>query len=253
MIPKKIHFCWYGKGAYNETIQKCIASWEAKLPGYTIKKWDESNTPFDELPFLKMLYKHKKWSFITDYVRLYSIYTEGGIYLDTDIEMLKDFGDLLQEKAFLGFQTTMEASKYPFNSAVIASEAGHPFIRECIEETERKQRLKYNAMGGPPIVTRLLLENYSVKEHKDQLVAGVRLLPKDYFFPFSWLEEFSPECITPNTVCIHWWEDSWTSKKKDFNYFRTSLARKIQKTPLLLKNRWHYTFNRKNFYLTEFV
>ena len=77
MIPKIIHFCWYGKGEYNETIKKCIASWEEKLPDYTIKRWDETNTPFDKLPFLRLLYKQKKWSFITDYVRLYSIYKEG--------------------------------------------------------------------------------------------------------------------------------------------------------------------------------
>ena len=127
-IPKTIHFCWYGKGEYNDTIKKCIKSWEEKLPDYTIKKWDESNTPFKQFPFLKLILKQKKWSYITDFIRLYAIYTEGGIYLDTDIEIVKDFGPLLNEECFLGFEAEIEKQKYPINSAVIGSEKGAHFI-----------------------------------------------------------------------------------------------------------------------------
>ncbi|SNZ00283.1 glycosyltransferase family 32 protein [Flagellimonas pacifica] len=252
MIPKKIHFCWYGHGPYNDTINKCIASWKTKLPDYTIKKWDETNTPFDKFPFLRILYKQKKWSFITDYMRLYSIYTEGGIYLDTDIEILKDFGKLLEEEAFVGYQTTLEESKYPFNSAVVGSTPKNLFIKECIKETERKQRLKYNAMGGPPIVSKVLIQDYGVNQYKDQTINGVKLLTKDYFFPFSWMEEYSPECITENTVCIHWWEESWTVKKKNLSYYVDSVKRKLQKTPTILGNRLKYNINEKGFYLTDF-
>ena len=194
MIPKNIHFCWYGKGEYNETIKKCMASWKEKLPDYTIKKWDETNTPFDKLPFLKMLYNQKKWSFITDYVRLYALYKEGGIYLDTDIEVIKSFDNFLNEKAFVGFQTKLEESKYPLNSAVIGSEKGNKFILDCIKITEKKQRLSFNAMGGPPIVSKVLL-GYGLKDYKKQYLNNVLLLTTEYFFPFAWNEKFTDECI----------------------------------------------------------
>ncbi|MCD8429779.1 hypothetical protein LNJ06_06290 [Tenacibaculum finnmarkense genomovar ulcerans] len=248
MIPKTIHFCWYGKGEYNETIKKCIASWEEKLPDYTIKKWDETNTPFDKLPFLKLLYKQKKWSFITDYVRLYAIYKEGGIYVDTDIEMVKTFDSLLNEKSFVGFQGTLESEKYPLNSAVIGGEKGNEFILDSIKATEEKQRLHFNAMGGPPIVSKVLLE-YGLKEYKKQHLKDVLLLPIEYFFPFPWGGKFTDDCIKEETLCIHWWEDSWGNKKKGFRYLLDSLKRKLQKLPLIFLNKIKFVLNKQNFYL----
>lgn len=247
MIPKIIHFCWYGKGPYNDTIKKCIASWEEKLPDYTIKKWDETNTPFDKLPFLKLLYKQKKWSFISDYMRLYSIYNEGGVYLDTDIEIIKPFGELLNEKSFIGFQSKINESKYPLNSAVIASEKGNLFILDCIKETEKKQRLHFNAMGGPPIVSKVLI-NYGLNEYKKQRINDVLILTTEYFFPFSWEELYTVDCIKKETICIHWWEDSWGNKKKGIKYLVDSFSRKLLKLPLLLKNNLLYVFNKDRFY-----
>lgn len=250
MIPKKIHFCWYGNGEYNDTIKKCIASWKEHLPDYEVKKWDETNTPFNKFPFLKLLHKQKKWSFITDYIRLYSIYTEGGIYLDTDIEMIKDFGNLINENAFVGFQANLEDSKQPLNSAVIGAIKNNLFILDCIKETEKKQRLQFNAMGGPPIVSKVL-KNYGLSTYETQHLNGVKLLTTDYFYPFSWEETYTPECITENTVCIHWWEDSWTTKKKGFAYYINSVKRKLEKAPLISKNNLSYIFNKKNFYLID--
>ncbi|MEX0997673.1 MAG: glycosyltransferase [Flavobacteriaceae bacterium] len=253
MIPKIIHFCWYGKGKYNETITKCIASWKKKLPEYEIKKWDETNTPFDKLPFLNLLYKQKKWSFITDFIRLYAVYTEGGIYLDTDIEILKPFNELLEEQVFLGFQSDLESSKYPLNSAVLGGIKGHEFLYQCLCETEKKQRLKFNAMGGPPIVTQVAFAN-GLKTYKKQYInKGVLLLPTSYFYPFSWEESYTLECIKPETICIHWWEDSWKNKKKKFNYYTDSLERKFEKIPLLVSSWFVYLFNKKNFFSIKSV
>ncbi len=248
MIPKLIHFCWYGKGDYNNTIIKCIASWKKNLPDYEIKKWDETNTPFDNLPFLKLLYKQKKWSFITDFVRLYAVYTEGGIYLDTDIEALKPFDELLKEQVFLGFQSDLESSKYPLNSAVLGGRAGHKFIYECLFETVKKQRLQFNAMGGPPIVSKVAFAN-GLKTYKTQHIhEGVLLLTTPYFYPFSWEESYTPASIKPETLCIHWWEDSWKNKKKGFSYYTDSLKRKIEKIPLIVTSYKSYYLNRKKFF-----
>ena len=128
MIPKKIHYCWYGNGEFNDILKKCMASWKEKLPEYELKKWDESNTPFDKLPFLRLLYKQKKWSLITDYMRLYAIYIEGGIYLDTDIEVFKTFDDLLSNESFIGFQISTFNTKIPVNSAVIGAVKHNSFV-----------------------------------------------------------------------------------------------------------------------------
>lgn len=248
MIPKKIHYCWYGKGTYNDVLKKCIASWNEKLPDYEIKKWDESNTPFEKLPFLKLLYKQKKWSFISDYIRLYAIYTEGGIYLDTDIEVIKKFDDLLNNKAFIGFQTDSINVKSPVNNALIGACKGNSFILDCAKETEKKQRLQFNAMGAP--VLSKVLFGYGLSTYKLQEINGVKVFPVDYFYPLPWKTSFDEiqKYVTKNSYCIHWWQESWTSKNHDLKYYMDSVSRKFQKLPLLIKSRLKYAFNKKSFY-----
>lgn len=254
MIPKIIHFCWYGGGAYSDTINKCIKSWETLLPDYKIVRWDESNTPFDKMPFLDVLYKQKRWAFISDYMRLYALFKHGGIYFDTDIEVIKSFDPLLKEPSFIGFQTEIEASKYPFNTAVMGCEKGNSFVELCLQETEKLQRMNYHAMAAPTISSKLLLQNYSVKEYKTQLLDGVTVLTKDYFYPFSWVEKFTPECITDNTFAIHWWEDSWGNRKKNMKYYWVSFSRKVQRTPNIIVSRLQYIFQKPNdFYLYKKV
>ena len=250
MIPKKIHYCWYGNGIQNDTIKKCISSWKEKMPEYEIKRWDESNTPFEKLPFLQKLYDQKKWSFITDYIRLYSIYTEGGIYLDTDIEMVKTFDSFLNEKAFIGFQGKFENEKFPINSAVLGAQAKNEFILDCIKETERKQRTQFNAMGGPPIAS-YILKSYGLETYKNQHIKDVLVVTSEYFYPFSWQEKFYPECVTNNTICIHWWEDSWKNKKKGLSYILDSGYRKLKKLPIMLLDSIKYTFFKKSFFYID--
>lgn len=245
MIPKIIHFCWFGGGAYSETVQKCIASWEALLPDYRIMRWDESNTPFDQMPFLKVLHKQKRWAFIADYVRLYAIFKHGGIYFDTDIEVIRPFDDLLREKAFIGFQTEIGMSKYPFNTAVIGCEKGNRFVEDCLRETEKKQRMNYHPMAAPVVSSELLMNKYGVDIYGTQRLEDVLLLTKDYFYPFSWMESFDKSCITSNTLAIHWWEDSWGTKKKNMAYYWRSFFRKAERTPLIIKSRLAFTFRKK--------
>ena len=249
MIPKIIHFCWYGGGAYSETIQKCIQSWETHLSGYEIRRWDESNTPFDSMPFLKILYRQKRWAFIADYMRLYALFKQGGIYFDTDVEVIKSFDGLLGEKAFIGFQTEIGVSKFPFNTAVIGCEPKNSFIELCLQETEKLQRMKYHPMAAPVVSTEVLMKKYGVDTYQNQRLADVMVLTKDYFYPFSWMEPFHESCLTPNTLAIHWWEDSWGNKKKNMAYYWRSFSRKVARTPLIWQSRLAYLFgNKKAFF-----
>lgn len=252
MIPKKIHYTWYANEAYNSVLKKCLASWKELLPDYEIKKWDESNTPFDRFPFLRLLYKQKKYVFISDFMRLYAVYTEGGIYLDADVEVIKKFDDLLKNKAFIGFQFETNVTKYSIGSAIFGATKGHKFIYDCLKETEKKQRLQFNAMGGPRIVSKVLL-SYGLNTYKLQDINGVKVFPTEYFYPLPWKTNFdeAPKYITKNSYCIHWWQESWTTKKHDLKYYADSIKRKGQKLPLLIRARIKYFFNKNTFYLFD--
>ncbi|NGM72629.1 glycosyltransferase [Sphingobacterium sp. SGL-16] len=249
MIPKLLHFCWYGKGEYNDTIRKCIRSWEEKMPDYKIVKWDESNTPFAQMPFLQVLYRQKRWAFISDYMRLYALYKQGGIYFDTDVEVIKSFDDLLSEPSFIAFQVELGTDKYPFNTAVIGGEKGNAFIEKCLRESEKLLRMYYHAMAAPKISSRVLLENYGVSRYEKQKFEDVTVLTRDYFYPFSWREEYSEDCLTNNSLAIHWWEDSWGNKKKNLKYYWTSFSRKAERTPGIIASRLKWVFQKTEFFL----
>lgn len=95
MIPKKIHYCWFGRGPLPELARKCIASWRKYLPEYEIKEWNEDNFDLDAYPYVREAYDSRKFAFVTDVVRLYALYNEGGIYMDTDVEVLKPLDSIL--------------------------------------------------------------------------------------------------------------------------------------------------------------
>ena len=105
MIPKVVHYCWFGRGEMPELAKKCIASWKTFLPDYQIKEWNEDNFDINCNQYVKEAYESRKFAFVTDYVRLYAIYTEGGVYMDTDVEVLKTLDPFLHHHAFSGFET----------------------------------------------------------------------------------------------------------------------------------------------------
>ena len=120
MIPKIIHYCWFGGNAIDEFSNNCINEWQKKLPDYLIKKWDETNFDIENaVPFVREAYHNKKWAFVSDYVRAYALWSEGGIYLDTDVEIKYSLDIFLQHSAFSGF----ERKGYPF-TALWGSERG---------------------------------------------------------------------------------------------------------------------------------
>ena len=106
MIPKIIHFCWFGNNPKTELAEKCIASWKKFLPDYELKEWNESNFDIDQHPFTREAYQAKKYAFVTDYVRLFVLKEYGGIYMDTDVEVIKNLDCFLQHNAFSGFETS---------------------------------------------------------------------------------------------------------------------------------------------------
>lgn len=104
MIPKVIHYCWFGKNPIPSTVEKCIESWKRMCPDYKIRRWDESNFDVNEHHFTKAAYDAKAWAFVSDYARLKIVYDNGGIYLDTDVELLKNLDFLLEDQFYIGVQ-----------------------------------------------------------------------------------------------------------------------------------------------------
>ena len=156
MIPKIIHYCWFGSNEKSEKIKKCIESWKKYLPDYEIKEWNENNFDIDSHPFVKAAYKAKKWAYVSDYIRAYVIYKYGGIYLDTDILVLDNFDRFLNNRAFVGF----ENPQYPF-TAVFGAEPGHPLVKDMIEYYDRLDEYKFDFEKNNTIsVSDLLIKKY---------------------------------------------------------------------------------------------
>ena len=127
MIPKVIHYWWFGRGQMPELALKCIESWHKYLPGYTLKLWNEDSFDINAVPYVKEAYEARKFAFVTDYIRLYALYHEGGIYMDTDVEVLKPLDDLLDLPAFSGY----ESNKFTnFPTGLMASAAGGVWVTE---------------------------------------------------------------------------------------------------------------------------
>jgi mannosyltransferase OCH1-like enzyme len=210
MIPKKIHYCWFGNGAKNDLIEKCMGSWQELIPDYQIKEWNETNSPMD-LPYVQEAYKKKLWSKVSNIVRLYAIYNEGGIYLDTDIEVIKNLDALLNNNCFLGFQLKVKHSEW-VNNAVIGSIPMHPFIKKCMDlNLELFEKMKKFYIS--PEVTTKVLEEMGLRKYGIQMIGGVRLYPVEYFYPYPWWGKFHPSCVKEDTYCIHHWQVSWWKKK----------------------------------------
>ena len=128
MIPKKIHYVWVGHNPKSPLIKECLTTWKKKLPDYEIIEWNESNFDMHENRYLEEAYQAKKWAFVSDYIRARAIYEQGGIYLDTDVRVLKKLDPLLKNQAFIGFENNDYLS-----AAIFGAEAYHPFIKDILD------------------------------------------------------------------------------------------------------------------------
>lgn len=209
MIPKKIHYCWIGGNPLPELAIKCIESWKKYCPDYEIIEWNESNYDFHKNRYMGEAYDEKKWGFVPDYARLDIIYEYGGVYLDTDVEMLKPFDDLLNYQAFAG----MEKPGMVALGLGFGAEPHNPLIKEMMEYYEG--RSFYNENGSldtaasPRIQTATLLEHGLKEEDVVQEIDGMKIYSCEYFCPES---PFTGKTeITANSYSVHHYMGSWLS------------------------------------------
>jgi len=211
MIPQTIHYCWFGRGKRSALLQRCMASWQRVLPDYQLKEWNETNSPLDNV-YTRAAYEQKLWSRLSNYIRLYAVYQEGGLYFDTDVEVVRSFNSLLHHQCFLGFQQEAEDVDW-INSAVFGAERGHPFLRRGMELTLQKFTVEGEFYRSPTIQT-IILKEMGLRAYGLQEIEGVTVSPAEYFYPYPWFGKFSPDCITENTYCVHHWAGSWLKPAK---------------------------------------
>ncbi|GAT62305.1 glycosyltransferase family 32 protein [Paludibacter jiangxiensis] len=213
MIPKKIHFCWLSDEPYPELISKCIASWQRYLPDYEFVLWDKNKFNIENIPWVKEAYANKKYAFAADYIRLYALYTEGGIYLDSDIEVIKDISPLLEQTSFMGFETAG-----CLEPAVMGAGQGMEWVKKCLDYYKDKHFIKSDGTLEmrplPGIMGEILDKDYSLpKNISDSIVlnnAGLTLYPAHYFSPKNY--HTKQIHITSETYTIHHFEVSWAQK-----------------------------------------
>ena len=211
MIPKKIHYCWFGGNPLPKDVKKCIKSWQKKCPDYEIIRWDESNFDVNECDFIKGAYNRKKWAFVSDYVRLKVIYEYGGIYLDTDVELLKCLDKLLDKKCYLAVQ---QDGKYIATGLGFGAEKHHKIIYEMMKAYEniKFDINKLDKLACPFLNTDVLKEHGY--KYKDEIICLDKIAT--YIYPPKYFDPIAPgntqNLLSKDTFSIHHYSASWTSK-----------------------------------------
>lgn len=224
MIPKTIHYCWFGGNMEPDDVKRCIASWRKVLPDYEIRRWDESNYDVHKCNYMSDAYKEKKWAFVSDYARVDIVHEYGGIYLDTDVEAIRSFDSLLHERMFCGFESRDPIGmknglevEYSVNLGLgYGAEAGHPVLKDILDLYATlsfyNQDGSLNLVACPRYQTNILKRHGLVANNMTQRFdTGIAYSP-EYFCPQSNITDRMLH-LTENTYSIHHFTVSWASKK----------------------------------------
>ncbi len=208
-VPKVIHYCWFGNNKLPKLANKCIASWKKYCPDYKIVCWNEDNFDINQNKYIKEAYDAGKWAFVSDYVRLKILYDEGGIYLDTDVELIKPLDKLIDENGFMGFDDNgLIATGLGF-----ACEKGNELVGEMLKDYDDISFINpdgtYDITPCPDRNTASAKKLGMDIDIKDQVFMKIRMLPEDYLCPVKYLT--GKKVLTKNTYSIHHFSASWTS------------------------------------------
>lgn len=212
MIPKTIHYCWFGRNPKPKLAEKCIKSWKKYCPDYEIIEWNEDNFDIAAAPlYVRQAYEAKKWAFVTDYVRLFVLIEYGGIYMDTDVEVIKPLEVFLMHQAFSGFEDQIHIS-----TGIMACEKGNPLFKSWLDEYSDmvfvREDGSYNTQTNVITITNSMKQHGIRLDNTMQIVAGCAFYPNDYFCP----KDYSTNVIrkTRNTYTVHHFSASWHSPEQ---------------------------------------
>ncbi len=210
MIPKIIHYCWFGRGEKPELARRCIANWRKFCPDFEIREWNEDNCDYLALPFMAEAYAAKKYAFVSDVMRLLVLEQYGGVYFDTDVEVVRDISPLLNDEGFIGFENDQFV-----NSGQVMAAVPHQRVVQAMIEAYKQLHFtnadgSLNAVGCPRLNTDVLERFGLVRNGQEQLAAGIHVYPADRFNPLDSATGRLKK--TENTWSIHWYSMSWLPK-----------------------------------------
>lgn len=225
MIPKIIHYCWFGGKPKPKMAERCMASWKKYCPDYEIREWSEENYDVSAAPaYVQQAYAAKKWAFVTDFVRLDVVYNHGGIYLDTDVELLKNIDLLLDNSAYFGF----EDGKRINTGLGFGAEKNTEILRELMDDYKDIPFIKANGdfdlTPCPERNTKIFLRHGLRQDNSEQLLdENTRILPTAVLCPFD--DPTGTKTITEETLSIHHFAASWETRTRIFRKYFVRLMR----------------------------
>lgn len=238
MIPKIIHYCWFGRGQKSELILRCIDSWKRYCPDYEIVEWNEDNFDVNSTLYTAQAYEAKKWAFVSDYARLCALETHGGIYLDTDMELLKPIDEFLENQGMLAFE-----AKDFVCLGIIGTEKDHPFIK-LLKADYEAIRFRYEdgsleTMTNVQRMRQHLLKGGLKNNGKQQTVCGMEIYPQKFFFPYNFGMIWNR--LPKDAYSVHHATGSWKNDEIQHNTLKTfkiclvNKARNIVGTDFLVR------------------
>jgi len=211
-IPKMIHYCWFGRKPKPELAEKCIRSWKKYCPDYEILEWNEDNFDVTAAPkYVQQAYEQKRWAFVSDYVRLKALTEMGGIYMDTDVEVIKRLDPYLEHRAFAGFENDTS-----IQTGLLACEKQFPLFLSFLEYYSTAEFIRDD--GTVDTTTNVQILSEICKKHgfipngQFQKVEGLAIYPKDVFCPVEY--DTMKLKKTRRTVTIHWFSGSWHTEEE---------------------------------------
>lgn len=210
MIPQIIHYCWFGHNPKPKEVLRYIESWKKHNPEYEIKEWNEENFNVHCCKYVSEAYNVKKYAFVSDYARLFALYEEGGIYLDTDVEVRKSFNPLLNNKSFIGWEDNY------LGTGVLAAEKATKWVKDLIETYQDEPFIFWNGkLNTYPNPYRLnkIIKRYGLKDNHSHDIIGdnIAIYPIEYLCANN--HEKKEYVITDDTICIHHYSGTWSNKK----------------------------------------
>jgi len=213
MIPKKIHYCWFGGSELPPLAKACIASWVKHLPDYELVRWDETNSPNNE--FINYHLEKGNWAFVSDYVRLYALYQYGGLYFDTDVEVIKSFDLLLKNNGFVAYEEHERMT-----NGVAGGVKENIFFNDCMKYMIDRFENNEDYHISPTVTTTVLNSGKY----------DVTIFDAHYFYPYNpydlsnEIKIFMYQMVKEDTYAIHHWAKSWSYEKSDDKYQGTGLC-----------------------------
>lgn len=231
MIPKVIHYCWFGSNPLPKEYQRYIDTWRKYMPDYEIKCWDESNFDINESPFTRKAYEDNMMAFVSDYARLKILYNNGGVYFDTDVELIKPIDDILSKGGFMGFEKNSFATGESVLNVNVglgfAVNAKNPIIGECLDYYNNILGVNSLRKTIVIVITDILKRHGLSRSDIPTTIEGITIYPWDYFCPIEFLS--SKLEITENTRTIHHYSASWMSWTDKLKMKKGYYANKVRK------------------------